>query len=111
MHLSDLVHSRVVDAAGTDIGSVEDVRLVQDGPLLAPFGDAFRVEGLMVGHRRVGTRLGFVRGGLRGPWLLRALFGGLERRARYVEWTDVERWDGTTVHLTKRGDELASLPT
>jgi hypothetical protein len=110
MHLSDLLHSRVIDADGADIGSVDDVRMVQDGPLLLPFGAAFRVEGLMVGHRSIGTRLGYVRGGVKGPRLLRAIFSALERRARYVEWDDVATWDGTTVRITKRRDELDALP-
>jgi hypothetical protein len=109
MRLSDLLHSRVIDADGTDIGSVDDVRMVQDGPMLLPFGAAFRVEGLMVGHRSVGTRLGYVRGGLRGPWLLRIIFTALERRARYVDWEDVVEWDGTTVRVAKRRTELKSL--
>jgi hypothetical protein len=111
MRLSDLLHARVLDADGTDIGSVDDVRMVQDGPLLLPFGAAFRVEGLMVGHGGVRTRLGYVRGGVKGPWLLRRIFSALEHRARYVEWDDVATWDESTVRLTKRRDELDALPT
>jgi hypothetical protein len=111
MHLSDLLHSRVLDADGAHVGAVEDVRMVQDGPLLLPFGAAFRVEGLMVGRRSIGTRLGYVRGGLRGPWLLRVIFSALERRACYAAWDDVADWDGTTVRLAKRRHELESLPT
>jgi hypothetical protein len=112
MRLSDLMSSRVVDADGTDLGTVDDVRMVQDGPLLLPFGTAFRVEGLMVGHRSLATRLGYVRGGVRGPWLLKVIFSALERRARYVDWqADVERWDGTTLYLTKRHHDLGQLPT
>ncbi len=106
MHLSDLLHSQVLGADGASLGSVDDVRLVQDGPLLLPFGAAFRVEGLMVGHRSVGTRLGYVRRGVRGPWLLRIIFAALERRARYVPWDDVVAWDGRTVRVGKRRDEL-----
>jgi len=109
MHLSDLLHSRVLDADGADLGSVEDVRMVQDGPLLLPFGAAFRVEGLVIGHHRVGTRLGFVRGGLKGPWPLRALFSARERRALYVDWDDVAMWNGNTVRLGRRRDELERL--
>lgn len=110
MRLSDLLHTRVVDRDGVDIGSVDDVRMVQDGPLLLPFGHAFRVEGLMVGHRSIGTRLGYVRGGVQGPWLLRVIFSALERRAHYVDWQDVETWDGEIIRLTKGRDELGSLP-
>jgi hypothetical protein len=111
MRLSDLLHTRVVDTDGMNIGSVDDVRMVQDGPLLLPFGHAFRVEGLMVGHRNVGTRLGYVRGGVRGPWLVRVIFSALERRACYVDWEDVESWDGTVVRLRKRREDLGPLPT
>src|SRR3954453_8579153 len=107
MHLSDLLHSRVIDADGADIGSVEDVRMVQDGPLLLPFGAAFRVEALVVvGGHRAGTRLGFVRGGLKGPWLVRAIFSALERRSAYVAWDDVESWDGKTVRVGRRRYDL-----
>jgi hypothetical protein len=109
MHLSDLLHSRVFDPDGVSLGSVDDVRLVQDGPLLLPFGAAFRVEGLMVGHRSVGTRLGYVRRGVKGPWLLRVIFTALERRARYVPWDDVVEWDGTTVRVGKRRDEFGPI--
>jgi hypothetical protein len=111
MRLSDLLHTRVFDADGTDLGSVDDVRMVQDGPMLLPFGNALRVEGLMVGHRSLGTRLGFVRGGVKGPWLLRVIFSTLERRAHYVDWEDVSSWDGETIRLTKRESELGQLPT
>ncbi len=109
MHLSDLLHSKVLDADGVPLGSVDDVRLVQDGPLLLPFGAAFRVEGLMVGHRSVGTRLGYVRRGVRGPWLLRVIFAALERRARYVPWEDVLTWDGSTVRVGQRRDEFGAV--
>jgi hypothetical protein len=109
MNLSDLLHSEVVDADGVRLGSVDDVRVVQDGPLLLPFGAAFRVEGLMIGHRSVGTRLGFTRGGLRGPWLLRAIFAAFERRAKYVPWDAVASWDGEVVRVTKRREELGSI--
>ncbi len=109
MHLSDLLHSKVLDADGAPLGSVDDVRLVQDGPLLLPFGAAFRVEGLMVGHRSVGTRLGYMRRGVRGPWLLRVIFAALERRARYVPWEDVLTWDGSTVRVGKRRDEFDAV--
>jgi hypothetical protein len=109
MHLSDLLHSHVLDADGASLGSVDDVRMVQDGPLLLPFGTAFRVEGLMVGHRSVGTRLGYVRRGVKGPWLLRVIFTALERRARYVPWDDVVEWDGTTVRVGRRRDEFGPI--
>ena len=44
MRLSELLHAPVVDADGTELGSIEDVRLAQDGPLLMPFGAALRPQ-------------------------------------------------------------------
>jgi hypothetical protein len=95
--LSDLLRSDVVDTNGRSFGTIEDVLIVQDGPLLLPFGAAFRVDRLIVGTRRVGTRLGYNREGIRGPWLLRALFGTVERRAREIPWDAVVEWDGRTL--------------
>src|SRR5438045_1964266 len=93
MRLSELLHARVIDSDGADLGGVDDVLLVQDGPFLDPFGAAFRVEGLVVGHRAVGTRLGYHRGDVTGPWLLKAFFSRLARGAKYVPWEAVEEWD------------------
>ena len=93
MRLSDLLHAGVVDAEGRSMGRVVDVRLVQDGPVLEGFGAALRVEGMVVGRAGLGTRLGYYRGGVQGPRLLRALFLGSERKAPYVAWSDVEDWD------------------
>jgi hypothetical protein len=99
MNLSDLLHSPVVDDAGASLGTVEDVRVVQDGPLLLPFGAAFRVDGLIVGRHTIGTRLGYNREGVKGPWLLRAIFSALERRARFIPWDAVQSWDGRVVRV------------
>ena len=106
MRLSELLHAGVVDSAGAEIGSVDDVYLVQDGPLLLPFGAAFRVEGLVIGHSGVGTRLGFARGPVKGPWLIKRLLGGLERRAHYAAWAQVASWDGDRVQLSVPVDQL-----
>jgi hypothetical protein len=100
MNLSDLVRCPVVDVTGTPLGRVEDVLLVQDGPLLLPFGAALRVDGLIVGKHSIGTRLGYNREGVKGPWLLRTIFSALERRTRYVPWDAVESWDGRVVRIT-----------
>lgn len=110
MLLSDLLHTEVVDADGRTIGSVHDVHLVQDGPLLLPFGAAYRVEGLLVGRGSLGTRLGYHRGGGQGPWLLKSLFGALERRAHFVAWEDVESYDSDVIRLRRRRDELGPPP-
>ena len=99
MNLSDLLRSEVVDTDGRSYGTIEDVLIVQDGPLLLPFGAAFRVDRLIVGTHRVGTRLGYNREDIRGPWLLRKLFGATERRAHNIPWGAVIEWDGRTVRV------------
>ena len=99
MRLSELLHSDVFDDHGGCLGSVEDVRLVQDGPLL-PGGDAaLRIDALVIGRAGLGLRLGYVRTNVRGPWLLKVLFHGLAGRASYVEWSEVEAWDDGKVRL------------
>ena len=99
MRLSDLLHSDVFDEQGNAYGSVDDVRMIQDGPLLGAFA-AFRVEGLVVGSGALGVRLGFHRGKVKGPWPLKALFGRLESRARYVPWEQVTSYDAGRVVFT-----------
>jgi hypothetical protein len=110
MLLSDLLHSTVVDAGGRELGPVDDVHVVQDGPVVEGFGATLRVVGLVVGHGALGVRLGFHRTSMKGPWLLAALFRRLERRALYVPWGDVEDHDGGVVHLAKAREELGPPP-
>ena len=105
MRLSDLLHSEAVDDAGRSYGSVDDVRLVQDGPLLGAFS-AFRVEGLVVGRGALGVRLGFHRGRTQGPWPLKALFTRLESRAKYVPWEQVTSFEGGRVVFTGEATEV-----
>ena len=109
MNLSDLLHSQVFDADGEQLGSVDDVLLIQDGPPLLPFGAAFRVEGLQLGHRSIGRRLGYEHGKVKRPWLLKTILSALNRNSRYVPWEDVATWDGSVVRLGKRKQELAEV--
>ena len=106
MRLSELLQYTVVDAAGTTIGTVSDVRLVQDGPYVEGFGAGLRVEGLVAGPGKLGERLGYHRGGVGGPWILQVIFRSLERRGRYVTWDKVDRIDGDVIHLTVTAAEL-----
>jgi sporulation protein YlmC with PRC-barrel domain len=106
MRLSDLLHSRVVDAQGADLGSVDDVRLVQDGPVIANFGAALRVDALIVGRGAIGLRLGYHRAGVKGPWLLKTLFTRLERRAYFVEWDEVDSLEQDVVRLRVAASDL-----
>jgi len=102
MQMSDVLGVEVVDAGGSRLGQVTDVRFVQDGPYIEGFGQALRVDALVVGRGGIASRLGYVRGGVRGPWLLRTLAAGLEGRAFLVPWLDVERTDaGFTARRTR----------
>jgi hypothetical protein len=114
MRLSELLHSRVVDAAGNDVGRVHDVRLVQDGPLVGTFGAAFRVEGLIVGPAIAGARLGYRRSGMTGPFLLAAPLRRLHRRVKFVPWDRVAELGRDTISISGSADDLdepESLPT
>ncbi|HEU0130924.1 MAG TPA: PRC-barrel domain-containing protein [Mycobacteriales bacterium] len=110
MRASDLIGARVRDASGTDIGSVSDVRLVQDGPLLGAWGAALRVDGLVVSPPRTGGYLGYERGTVRGPWAVSALVRWLHRHARYAAWSDVETWEPGAVTLRCPAAALRPVP-
>jgi hypothetical protein len=96
--LSDLVNATALDADGRVLGEVEDVRLVQDGPFVEGFGLKLRVDGVVIGKRSRGLRLGFGRANVRGPWLLKAIFSRLERHARYYTWDELD-WEPGVVRL------------
>jgi hypothetical protein len=89
MRLSDLLGSEVVDGGGRRLGKVRDVRVVQDGPLLSPFGASLRIDGLVVGPGALGERMGFHRSNVRGPWMLKAFFEWRHRAVRLVPWDSV----------------------
>lgn len=89
MRGNDLLGLPVVGPDGEDLGRVRDVRLVQDGPLLGAYA-ALRVAGLVVGHQRVASRLGYDRYDVHGPWLVRALVRRLTADNGYLAWDDVE---------------------
>ena len=96
MRISDLLEYSVVSADGARLGRVSDVRVIQDGPLLAGIQAAFRIDALVVGRGGLAERLGYVRGRVEGPWALRLLFSRLERRAQVVAVTDIAGWDEDT---------------
>jgi hypothetical protein len=106
MNLSDLLHARVIDVNGEEVGSVDDVQLVQDGPFLDPFGATFRVEALAVGHHTLGRRLGYEHDGVHKPWLIRVILGAIGKRSRYVPWDAVDLWHGDYLRLSIARDAL-----
>ena len=101
MRLSDLLHSRVIDVDGVDLGRVKDVLVSQDA--------GFVVDGLVVGGYYA-TRLGFERGGAQGPWPISALFRQLERKARFVPWAAVQSCENDVVRLSVPSREFGSPP-
>ncbi len=101
MRVSELLAADVIDTDGARVGRVRGVRLVQDGPLLGGTQAAMRVDALLAGGGTLGPRLGYDRGGVRGPLLLRWLFTRAEKRARTFSMSDLD-WDTDHSTLTVR---------
>jgi sporulation protein YlmC with PRC-barrel domain len=110
MRTSDLLGARVCGPDGTDLGTVTDLRMVQDGPILGTWGAAFRLTGLVVSHRGAGSFLGYERGSVRGPWLVATIVKWLHRDAVLVPWDDVESWADRCVRVRRRKAELPPVP-
>jgi sporulation protein YlmC with PRC-barrel domain len=106
MRLSDLLGADVVDEAGRSAGHVHDVRLVQDGPLVGAFGASLRVDGLIVGRRSIGARLGYERRQMRGPLLVKLLAGWLYHDGRYVHWDRVQSVEEERILISGSADDL-----
>jgi hypothetical protein len=108
VRLSELLDREVVSADGRSLGKVRDVRLVQDGPILAGGTQAaLRVDAVIVSRGWRGVRLGYLRGEVRGPWLLRTLFGRLERKAHAIALRDLV-WDDDEPRLRLRSADRAA---
>lgn len=99
MRLSDLLGSEVFDAGGQSLGHVHDVRLVADGPALGAFGPALRIHGIVVGRGSTGARLGLGRDEMRGPWLLKAVFG--RRPQHVIGWEKIASIGEKTISLAE----------
>jgi hypothetical protein len=110
MRLSEILGCEVVDEHGRSAGKVHDVRVVQDGPPIGPFGARFRLAGLVVGRRAFGARFGYDRGSVKGPWLLKALLGAVRRSGGYVDWSRVRSIDPDQERIAISGsvDDLHS---
>jgi hypothetical protein len=92
MRISDLMDCRVLDHDGRDLGRVRDVRLVMDGPLRGALA-TLRLDAIIVGGNALAGRLGYLRGGVRGPWPLSTVMRRLEARALTIDADDVADWD------------------
>jgi sporulation protein YlmC with PRC-barrel domain len=84
LRLSDLLDHPVVDERGNALGVVHEAHLVQDGPQVAGIDTSLRLHGLYVGRGGAARRLGYVRGVVRGPAVLRILL--MHGTIRYVPW-------------------------
>jgi hypothetical protein len=91
MRLSEILGREVVTTDGRSLGHVHDVRLVQDGPVVAEWGAAFRVHEIAVGRGSFGTRLGYDRGDVDAPWLVKRLVA--RRHARRIPWSAIREHD------------------
>jgi sporulation protein YlmC with PRC-barrel domain len=108
MRLSDLLNTEVVDERGRSAGRVQDLRLIQDGPVLGGFGAAFRAAGLIVGTGGFGARLGYDRREVKGPWPVKALVGRLLRDARYVPWERIRSIEPDRIVISGSIDDLSA---
>ncbi|MEV7806248.1 hypothetical protein AB0O28_25210 [Microbispora sp. NPDC088329] len=109
MRLGGLLGRAVLGPSGEAAGDTVDVRLVQDGPLLAEVHQAFRLAGLLIARRRAGRLFGYERGpGLWRPSLLGALVRRMHGEIRYAEWDQIESLDDGEVRLKAAWDRLPS---
>ena len=106
MRLTELLGAEVVDQAGRSAGRVHDVRLVQDGPLMGGFGAGLRLDGLIVGRRAVGARLGYERREMHGPLLVKLLAGWLHHDGRFVAWDRVRAIEPDRIHISGSAADL-----
>ena len=110
MRLTDLLDATVLDPQGRAIGHVHDVRLVQDGPPIGTAGASLRIDGLVIGGTKFGSRLGFSRTQVRGPWLLKRFFLRLQADERLAPWADVRSVAEGEIRLRVIRDELRPPP-
>jgi sporulation protein YlmC with PRC-barrel domain len=104
MRLSELLGMPVFDADHQRVGTLADVVLVQDGPLLEGRTAALRVAGLIVVASRHMRLLGYERD-LR-PAIFRLVVRRLADRTFNVTWDEVAGIDNVGVHLQARRADL-----
>lgn len=103
LHLLD---RQLIDKHGRLAGKVDDVRLVQDGPVVGGFGASLRLDGLIVGRRAVGARLGYERRKMKGPLPVKLLFGWLYHDGRYVDWDRVASIEPERIMISGSVEDL-----
>ncbi|MGW5262954.1 hypothetical protein ACWEQG_18420 [Microbispora sp. NPDC004025] len=109
LRLGGLLGRTVRGPEGDVAGNTVDVRLVQDGPLLAEVQQAFRAAGLLIARRRAGRLFGYERGpGLWRPSLLGALVRRMHGEIRYAEWDQIESLDDDEIRLGVPWERLRS---
>jgi hypothetical protein len=108
MRLTDLLGAEVLDEAGRSAGHVHDVRLVQDGPVVGGFGAALRLDGLIVGRRAIGARLGYERRNMKGPLPVKLVIGWLYHDGRYVKWERIRTIEPDRIVISGAVDDLPS---
>jgi sporulation protein YlmC with PRC-barrel domain len=106
MRLSELLDKEVVDGSGRALGRVHDVRASQDGPLNAGFDAQLRVQGLIIGHGGLASRIGYGRTGSRGPWLIRRVLES-HHSPSFVPWTRVSAIDGDRITISGDASDLS----
>jgi len=83
----------VIDGGGKRLGRIHDVRLVQDvaGPQDAPA--LFRLDAVVIGRRGLAIRLGYARGHVGGPWLVKWLLTTFSSSPEEIAWRDLRPTD------------------
>jgi sporulation protein YlmC with PRC-barrel domain len=99
MRLTDLLEARLLDVEGVDLGRIRDVWLVQDGPPIGPFGAALRVERVVAGGAAIGSRLGYERASMTGPWPLAAFFHSRHAHGVSATWSEVAALEESRIRL------------
>ncbi|MEV0198477.1 hypothetical protein [Nonomuraea sp. NPDC050691] len=100
----------VLDSEGKLVGSVADVRLRQDGPLLMEVQQAFTVADLIVVPHWHSRLFGYERGpGGRAPKLVSAIIRGRFAGGRLVPWDQVETPAPPAFRLNVPASRLAPL--
>jgi hypothetical protein len=107
MRLSDLLGLDVTDIDAQRIGTVADVRLVQDGPMIGPYGAAFRLSGLIIVEHRHVRLLGYERAV--GPWFVRWLLHRLTGEVAFVPWDMIDTIDATGIRISLAQQECIGL--